>query len=304
MNNATELRLFDWPTTAVPLTSTISSCGIILNFLLIMAFLKDPLKVLKSPSAVLILNIAVIDFLASCLFLLAASFRSSIFCYFTWKTIFSFDGVTNFLSVFFTTISFASYVCLSIERFCSISLPLWHRVHITIRVCRYWIIGIWILHFVLLEGIIINLQTFFHGVLAKVSFARLIFTWTMFICTLSFYLASYISIRRQRRHLQSREDTNDISMKALKIRLKNEQNFLVTITIVCFFLFLSFLPFATMIFVYVPVLDNPHGADQNDFPNVVWGIFAVTVNFSINPLVYLCRLPKYRKTFQNLYCKL
>ena len=304
MNKSTELKIFIWPEDAALVASTVSSSGVLLNFLLIVASLKDPLNLLRTPSAVFILNIAVIDFLASCVFLLAALFRSSIFCYFTWNTIFSFNGATNFLSAFFTTIPFTSYLCLSIERFCSIALPLWHRVHIDTRMCRYFVIALWILHFLFLEGIILILQSCFFNDLAKLSVARLMLTWIMFACTLIFYIASYVSLRRQRRQLPKREDINDTSMKASQIRLKNEQNFLVTISIVCFILFLTFIPYATLIFVYIPVLDKPTDADQSDFPNVVWGILAITSNFAVNPLVYLCRLPNYRKTFKHLYCKL
>ena len=301
MSNSTETNGFEWPDDAITLSSIVSSCGILLNSLLIVAFHKDPLKVLHSPSGVFILNIAVIDFTASCTFLLAASFRSSVFCYVHLETIFSLDGVTNFLSAFFSTLPFASYLCLAVERFCSIALPLWHRVHVTTRACRYWVLALWLFYFIL-EGLIVTLQTFLYGILAKMSFVRLAFTWTTFLCTLVFYLASYISIQRQRRQLQNREDINN-TKTSIKMRLKNEQTFLVTISIVCSLLFLSFIPFAVMIAIYIPVLDNPEGADRDDFPYAKWGIIAITINFAINPILYLWRLPKYRKTFKKLYSK-
>ena len=300
MNNSTRMKGFQWSEDTITLCASISSCGILLNSLLIVAFLKDPLKVLRTPSGMFILNIASIDFTASCTFLLAASLRSSVFCYFTKKTIWSLDGVTDFLSAFFITLPFASYLCLAVERFCSIALPLWHRVHVTTRVCRYWILAVWLFSFIQ-EGMIMTFQTFLYDNFAKSTLARLALAWTTFLCSLVFYFASYISIQRQRRKLESREDTR--SAKASKIRLQNEQNFLVTISIVCSMLFLSFIPYAIMIAIYIPVLDNPEGADQDKYPSVKWGIFTITTNFAINPIVYLWRLPKYRKTFKKLYCK-
>ena len=298
MSNSTETNGFEWPDDAITLSSIVSSCGILLNSLLIVAFHKDPLKVLHSPSGVFILNIAVIDFTASCTFLLAASFRSSVFCYVRLETIFSLDGVTDFYQLF-SALYHLRHIC--VERFCSIALPLWHRVHVTTRACRYWVLALWLFYFIL-EGLIVTLQTFLYGILAKMSFVRLAFTWTTFLRTLVFYLASYISIQRQRRQLQNREDTNS-AKKSIQMRLKNEQTFLVTISIVCSLLFLSFIPFAVMIAIYIPVLDNPEGADRDDFPYAKWGIIAITINFAINPILYLWRLPKYRKTFKKLYCK-
>jgi Mg2+ and Co2+ transporter CorA len=127
----------------------------------------------------------------------------------------------------------------------------------------------------------------------------------LLMLTLSVYIASYISIRRQRMELHNRTGMSEITIRTAKIRLENEKNFLVTIAIVCFVLAATVLPFIIMSFTsFVEVTKRLEG-DDNKFvaPSYTrWGLLLIGLNSAANVFVYLRRLPKYRKTFKKLYC--
>lgn len=148
-NNSTQCNISTWPVGAVTLQTLFGSVGIILNIMLLYAHKKDPCKVLRTSSSIFIVNIAFIDLLASCLYLFLALV---VIFYFDFdvtrliRTAVSLLGANFF--TFLETISFTSFLSLSIERFCSIAFPLWHRVRITTRVCRYWLGTVWLFHFI------------------------------------------------------------------------------------------------------------------------------------------------------------
>ena len=106
-----------WPTSAVVLQVTFSSLGIFLNFMLLYAHKKDPCKLLRSSSSPFIVNIAVIDFLASCTILAnqLAHFSLNVFT-FTRPVIIP---ILHMVILFLESTSFALFLCLSVERFFS-----------------------------------------------------------------------------------------------------------------------------------------------------------------------------------------
>jgi Na+/melibiose symporter-like transporter len=123
--------------------------------------------------------------------------------------------------------------------------------------------------------------------------------------TLSVYIASYISIRRQRMELQNRTSMSEITIRTVQIRLENEKNFLVTIAIVCFVLAATVLPLIVISFVSFVKATNKLKGDDNKIvvPSYThWGLLLIGLNSAVNVFVYLWRLPKYRKTFKKLYC--
>ena len=101
--------------------------GAVFNLLLMIAIIKDPLKTFKSPSSHFILNIAFVDVLVYNLWVIKISFRHTSPC----------DKETrdSLFRVWIASITISPllYLGLSIERFCSVAYPLWHRVHVTTR---------------------------------------------------------------------------------------------------------------------------------------------------------------------------
>ena len=273
----------------------ISLSGIIANLLLITAHIKDPLKTFKTSSSPFILNIAVIDFIMSIVFLIH-SLRT--------MTIHGFRGSRTVEKIFFVVfilISFPSFFSLSLERFCSVAVPVWHRVRITNRVCCYWLGTMWLVHLVL-----VGLKfAFSHDVLIDHIF-EISYTGFFFLCSQILYLGTYVSLKNQRRVFVTGREMSNTASRATKIRLEHEKQFLFTITIVCSILALTLLPsLANLLLGGVVFPDAQQDFEKQSFAYPIYWtlIVLLTINFAVNPFVYVWRLQKYRNTFKKMYCK-
>ena len=105
--------------------------GAVLNLLLMIAIIKDPLKTFKSPSSHFILNIAFVDILVCVLWIINISLDL--------HTSPSYKETRySLFRVWIASIAISPllYLGLSIERFCCVAYPLWYRVHVTTRVCH------------------------------------------------------------------------------------------------------------------------------------------------------------------------
>ena len=266
----------------------VNAIGIIGNLLLIIAHVKDPLKHFKLTSSIFIFIIAVIDLLCSCSLLLWNLYLSTMV-----------QVILNVLMGLFHSLSFIMFLSLAIERFCSIAFPFWHRVHITARVCRYWVIVISLVWMLVRVGVVILKQTTRSK---TYDMGQIVFLWITFLLTQSVYIASYISIKTQNTILQRTQDMNVATMRTIKLRLKNENNFLVTIAIVCLMLAVMSLPFLTMAFILVMNLAPEYFNKRYDLPDAyLVGMLGIGINCAINVPIYLWRFPKYRKTFKRMY---
>ena len=299
MNGSTNYpTMSSFPDAAYASMLVINLIGILGNVLLIVAHVKDPLRLLKSPSSTFIFNIGLVDVLLSCFFLAAATRAlAGIKKSPDWDDSLA-SAILHFLfSLFYSTV-FASYVGLAIERFLSVAYPLWHRTHITSSVCRCWVVGIWLFiaglrltDFVLIRTIKFTSQS---------QLSLIVFMCVMLLLTICFYIASYISIRKQSLKIQRRSDMNEATKRTFELRLQNEKHFLFTIAIACFVLAAAVLPFVTASFIFFI-----YGMKEEKwFGNRSYIILFVLLffNSSVNVFLYLWRLPKYRKTFKKLYC--
>ena len=301
MNNFTEYNVpCTWKMSAVIIQITINILGIFLNIMLLYAHKKDPHKLLRSSSSPFIVNIAIIDLLASCVNLARLFlFNSYLNLNVSISSRLATSKLLKTVITFLESISFTSFFCLSIERFFSVAFPLWHRVQITTRVIRYWLAAVWLFHFTY-EGILYVIFIYgyeVHWMLCKLSLA-----WTTFFLTQIVYFASYISLRKQRNGLYKRQGLNEASIRMIKIRLESEKNFLTTIEIVCSILALTLLPILTILSVSVLSAEEWSSSKVVE-PAKVWGKTLMTLNFAVNGLIYLWRMKKYRKTFKKLFCK-
>ena len=214
----------------IPITLT----GIMANVLLIVAHIKDPLKRFKTISSPFILNIAAIDLITSIVILMISV--TILTCYDLYKKTVQ-NAVTGIAVDAFMAISFPSFFSLSIERFCSVVFPLWHRVRMTTRVCRYWLCTIWLIHIIILA---LNLTLLFnHDVQRHILqfYMRIFFSLTLLI-----YLGTYVSLKNQRRKVLTEGNISEAAARSIRIRLENEKNFLIKIAIVCFILAFTFVP--------------------------------------------------------------
>ena len=224
----------------------VNAVGIVENLLLIIAHLKDPLKSFKSPSSLFIFIIAIVDLHMSCTTILINLHISSM-------AFMILHAVMDLLHPFL----FIMYLSLAIERFSSIAFPFWHRVDITIRFCRYWVTVTSSVWTITRASSFALKQTNNFKVLLDLT--RILFLWITFLVTQCVYIASYISIKKQNKKLQARQDMNKTTMKTIKLRPKNENNFLVTIAIACLILGITTLPFLIMTSL---LLVDPLGKDS------------------------------------------
>ena len=290
-NSAMDDSMPNFPEYTLVLLLLILPIGIIGNFLLIISHIKDPLKVVKSSSSYFIFNIALVDLLSSnslILVIFSSNNRSH-------------NVMASLLTSWLYTVSFTLYLSLAIQRFCSVVFPLWHRVKITTRICRYWVTGIWLGSIILYGGMAIMSNT---EVKIQTNLTILVLKWLMLLITQSLYIASCISIRKQNRQTQSRNELNAATERTIAIHLKNESNFIVTISIVCFIQGVSTLPFLSMAFI---VIFNATTSSQKGYKKIIpsyyiWGVLGIGVNSAINVFIYIWRLPRYRKTFKKFYC--
>ena len=203
------------------------------NVLLIVAHIKDPLKKFKTTSSPFILNIAAIDLITSIVTLMISV--TILTSYDLYKKIEQ-NAVTRIAGLAFMAISFPSFFSLSIERFCSVVFPLWHRVRMTTRVCRYWLCTIWLIHIILA----LNLTHLSNHNVQKLFFQ--FYMGIFFSLTLLIYLGTYVSLKNQRRKVLTEGNISEAAARSIRIRLENEKNFLITIAIVCFILAFTFVP--------------------------------------------------------------
>ena len=213
----------------IPITLT----GIMANVLLIVAHIKDPLKKFKTTSSPFILNIAVIDLITSIVNLMISV--TILTSYDLYEKTGQNEG-TEIAMDAFMAISFPSFFSLSIERFCSVVFPLWHRVRMTTRVCRYWLCTIWLIHIILA----LNLTHLSNHNVQKLFFQ--FYMGIFFSLTLLIYLGTYVSLKNQRRKVLTEGNISEAAARSIRIRLENEKNFLITIAIVCFILAFTFVP--------------------------------------------------------------
>ena len=268
--------------------------AIIGNIFVIIAHLKDPLKLFKTSSAQFILNIAVVDLISitSTAIMLIYKLRFG-------KTI----PYSKRLVFFPVSLSFPSFFVLAVERFCSVVFPLWHRAKVSISSCRKCLLALWLFHatYELINFFVIEYSAdgdFTPG------YIRLVYVLFFFISTQALYLASCLSLKKQNRQIIARQENdsftqnNPATTRDIKIRLLNERQFLVTIAIICSILALTVLP--CLIYYKIIQLLFPEIVDEKVTGRLL--ILLLRFNFAVNPLIYLWRLRNYRKTLKTLCC--
>ena len=277
---------------------SISLLGVIMNALFINAHIQDPYKILKGSSTPFIVNIAVIDFLAS---LILFTHSLLVILLFDAQQIGNVPMVTllQFVDGLFTTTSASSYLCLAVERFVLIAFPIWHRVKVTLSVCYFVLTFVWSL-FVCFDGMV--LFYFYYDVkqMVRLRLIRNCVTSMMFLVTCLFYIGTFISLRKQSKQLYARKDASTTNTRMMQIRLKNEKGFLHTITIVCFVMIITLLP--VLILASISCIQIEQSDPKQVKRVTATGLTIISINFAANSFVYLWRWPKYRKTYKKLYC--
>lgn len=250
-----------------------SSFAIILNGLLLAVFIIDPLQCLRNISSYLIINIAIADLVTGTAILIWATEI------WPWQTPLIQQIVFSTIWLGYTA-SFLTITLLSCERFVAIKY-IWSTNRIvTKQRTMYGIITIWLVSCtafinispLYMDNYILSLSTFFEFCVIVV-------------------VIFYVKLWRIRRSHSQQE-----SMVAVRQEMK--------LTVVVFLL-LVILVFTTLPLMTIYQITNLAsricktkyclGEAVHSLPLQIFPVFAI--NFSLNPVIYAWRLPKYRRSF-------
>ena len=274
----------------------VTTITVFANGLLIFAMLIDPMKCFINGTSYFILHLAFTDLLNSLIFM-----EDSLL----WLTKFGgIDGlpwafrIVNIVVLqmaFFANL--LSIFSLALERCLSIVFPLWHKVNVTTGVCRIWLAMTWVSSG-LLVGIRYILLICFQQELAY-KLTPISGTTIFLVATLICYSVCAFIVRKRRLALKQDTAISKAARKSAEIRLRNENRFFHTMFIVSLGFLLGIIPSMVCFWIMVFLERKNH---------VIMLIINVSdmmllLNYAVNTFIYLWRLPKYRRTFQVLYCR-
>ena len=274
----------------------VTTITIVANGLLIFAMLKDPLKCFLNPTSYFVFHLAFSDFLNSLIFM-----EESLL----WLT--KFGGINGLPRPFrilnnlvFQVVYFAnppSIFSLALERCLSIVFPLWHKVNVTPGVCRIWLAMIWVLIALLLGIRYIFLIYFEHERAFRVT--PNLGTAAFLVGTVISYSVCAFTVRKRRLALKRNTVLSKAARKSAEVRLRNENRFLCTMFIIFLGFLLGIIPPSVCFWIMIYI------ETKNNFLIHIINVCDMMLlsNYAVNTFIYLWRLPKYRKTFQFLYCR-
>ena len=259
----------------IPVMS-ICTLGVVLNILLLIAFIKDPLKCFRNSGTYLVMNLSVSDCL-TCLILALYHTRKLGF-YFIYC-----------VGLWFTTASVLTITCISIDRLIMVAYPIKHHIFIEGKLMVLWITSIWII-----SSSIPTVQMLYpnrQNGMYLIGMSLIVFSAML-------YTATYYKLKKQSKSLALR---NSNESRAQEIRIIKEKRFLKTIIIIAAVAFICVVP--AMILLQTHDEMGLRNGDLNFKILVKTCTFIFYTNFAVNPLIYIVRLPNYRKTFYFLYRK-
>ena len=256
----------------------ITILGVISNVLLLVAFIKDPLKCFRNSSTYLVMNLSVCDCLTC---LLGPMFLTNVLPtgYWTgWRLIY-----THFI-FWFGTASIVSIASISIDRFLMIAYPLKHRTLLQGKAMMIWLATIWIVSLFPPAA-----ELFFGTPEDKQEVILYCFFTTVTLLSLGMYASSFHKIKKLGRNIALQSSTESLAQKK---RILKEKHFLKTIILISCIAFVCITPSIVVFRFY----HSTHCA----LASIFFGI--LLINYAVNPLIYFARFPNYRKTFFLLYC--
>ena len=260
----------------------IGTFGVVSNVLLLVAFIKDPLKCFRNSGTYLLMNLSVSDCIASLLCFLLNIFPRT-----------SSHPIWMFFMYWIGSVSFVSITSISIDRFLIVASPIKHRILMKTKVMILWILGTWIANFAIP---VFMLFTNIHSLSGRQGLC----TYSAIVIILSsvMYSSTYYKLKKQSRNIALQNSTES---RAQEMRILAEKRFLKTIIIIACVAFVCIVPY--MIFYLSH--DSLSLSKDNLISQVIGTttFFIFYTNFAVNPVIYILRLPNYRKTFYLLYCR-
>ena len=255
--------------------------GAIIHVFLIIAFIKDPIKCFKNSGTYLVVNLAASDFLVC----LITPTKCCIPKNWHWQW-------PRHLVVFSSmNVSILTIASISLDRFFLIVYPFKHRGLTRGKKIFVWLACIWLI------GSAYPAKNFVFSVKTDVDTYIRILTQILPVLFASVvYGLTYYALKKQSQNLA----LENILNRQQQARIMREKQFLKTIIIVACIQVVCVVP--STIFFHMNVFQKlfSDGLTVEVLNEVSSGIFHI--NFAVNPLVYVVRLPNYKKTFSLLYC--
>ena len=263
----------------------ICSLGAVLNLLLLVVFIKDPLKCFRNSGTYLVMNLAVSD----CLLCLLTSFL-----HIEHRTEYSHPVFQSFIFLF-PCVSFVSITSVSLDRFLIVAFPIKHRILIKGKVLVSWIAAIWIVGCVIpaLHWLSIN-----GHMMDKSLQATKIFAVISIMLSAVMYSSTYYKLKKQSRNIALQNSTES---RAQEMRIIKEKRFLNTIVIIASIALVCVVLPMLVHWIGNAVRFSPYSRGFMKTNQLFYSIFFIT--FVVNPFIYILRLPNYRKAFYLTYCR-
>ena len=259
---------------------TICLAGAILNSLLLITFIKDPLKCFRNSATYLVMNLAISD-CASCLLAFAQPFILLKFAQ---------QAILGLFIFWLGTLSCVSIVSISIDRFLMVTYPIKHRIWMKGRFMSLWVGAIWIVSCLpsVLSLLNDHNKSSLNGIFA--------FGVIPVIMSAVMYFSTYCQLRKQSKNISLQNSSETIEHR---MRIMKEKRFLKTIIIIACIAFFCLVP-SLIFFIFMPTNLQGDDLDSRTWNTIFQSMFYA--NFAVNPLIYILRLPNYRKSFYKLYC--
>ena len=241
--------------------------GVILHVLLLVAFIKDPLKCFRNSATYLVANLAVSDLIIS-------------LCgpYFIWFR----HWILHIIMGLTYGVTLVAIVSIAVDRYVMVIYPFKHHYLMSGKKVLIWITSIWTL-------------SSFHAVVEVVLFSFNVYNFfvnvflavTIILVTGVLYVLMSIALRRQTRNLVLDDASAGSNRSQVTRFLKEticEDNTIGSVY--CIDRYCAILGG----FLYTNIL-------------IHFLMALCFFTFASNPLIYFLRLPKYRKSFFLLYCR-
>ena len=254
--------------------------GVATNVLLLVAFIKDPLKCFRNSGTYLVMNLSLSD----CLFCLFYSFLYV-------KQRLSFPPIFYFFAFWIASVSLVSITSISIDRFFMVAYPIRYRILMKGKAVVLWIAAIWIISCIIP---VFRIFSHIHGTSGKQ--ARYTFTVIVIILSAVMYSSTYYKLKKQSKNIALQ---NSSESRAQEIQILKEKRFLKTIIVIACITFVCVVPPMLVFFIH-----HRDGLVENSATKMMIFLSSALffINFAINPLIYILRLPNYRRTFYLIYC--
>ena len=269
--------------------------GLLGNVMLLIAQWKDPLRCFGTTCTYLIQHMAIADTFTLHVYycILFTSVKGSTFFYVGSKHIKYFKPFI----VFITVLTNLCVTSMAVERFMSVAKPFSHKIYFTKRRVRFSFAIVWIFGLVC-----VGIDQGINRLAPEIPFSTFAVESFIFlpclVITFSLYFAAFVSIKRQQRRFKQAHMA-EVARDAFKIKLSNERKFLVTMTVMSAVTAVLWAP----VFLLLPPLQM-----QKILSIEFYHLFVTVIpclaalHASIKPIVYILRMPKYRRTFYVLYC--